>query len=97
MHRNKKLRESANGAPCFMFGPACTGGGPERGDVCWRHSNEMRHGKSTGIKAHDLFGMYGCQSCENWFTNDLTREERVIAFEAAWHQSMIYAADLGVL
>lgn len=98
MYRNKALRESARGEACTMRGPTCTGGGD---DTCWRHSNEIRHGKGGGIKANDLFGFYGCQNCEWWYdgTNSLgvPIEERRAAFREAWETSMIRAINKGAI
>jgi hypothetical protein len=94
MYRNKKLLQSADGAPCLArFTAACTG----QGDVCWRHSNEMQHGKATGIKAHDIFGFYGCRACEDYYSGGISRTEKRAIFLPAWHRSMIYAADNGFL
>ena len=97
-YRNNKLRQSAQGQNCTMFGPTCTGGGEARNDVCWRHSNEQKHGKATGIKAHDIFGFYGCANCEDWYTgNTITKEQKKHYFRAANEQSLIVACELGVL
>ena len=78
----------------MMQGPRCTGG---HGDVAWRHSNHLKHGKGEGIKAHDLFGFYGCQSCEDWYAGQLSKEEKRPAFLLAWERSMLYACSNGVI
>ena len=96
-YRNPKLLKSAQGQNCTMFGPTCTGGGEARNDVCWRHSNEQKHGKATGIKAHDIFGFYGCANCEDWYSNEATKETAAEAFRLAWEASLIVACELGVL
>lgn len=94
MYRNNRLKQSAQDAPCMMQSPLCDGG---RTDICWRHSNHQRHGKGRGIKAHDVFGFYGCQGCEDWYSQEAERSERLPAFLEAWERSMIYAADGGYL
>ena len=95
MMRSPKLRKSADGAPCCMRGPTCNGG---QGDVAWRHSNHARHGKGMGQKAHDLFGFYGCQPCEDWYAGaDLPKAEKLAAFLEAWERSMIYACETGAI
>ena len=91
MHRSKRLRDSANGAPCAMLGPNCTGI-----SAAWRHSNHGQHGKGTGIKAHDLFGFYGCQPCEDWYCTT-ERENRLPAFLLAWQRSMLWACENGAI
>lgn len=35
--------------------------------LVWCHSNEERHGKGIGLKAHDFFGAIGCQACHDWY------------------------------
>lgn len=95
MHRNNRLKESAQHAPCLMNSPRCDGGVT---DVCWRHSNHLRHGKGRGIKAHDLFGAFGCQGCEDYYSGgDLPKEEKLAFFLEAWERSMIYACEKGIL
>lgn len=95
MMRSKRLRHSANGAPCCMRGPRCNGG---QGDVAWRHSNHARHGKGTGQKAHDLFGFYGCQPCEDWYAGPLLlKSEKEPEFMKAWERSMIWACENGFI
>lgn len=94
MLRSKRLRDSAEHAPCMMHGPTCNGG---QNDVAWRHGNDSRYGKGTGIKAHDLFGFYGCQPCEDWYAGKLAKDEKPAAFLTAWERSMIYACETGAI
>lgn len=100
MYRNKKLRKSARGQDCTMFGPTCTGGGEARNDVCLRHSNRIEDGKGTGIKANDDRAFYGCQNCENWYSgltpmdHHLTTDE---ALDAAIARTYLRATELGVM
>ena len=91
----KKLRDSAaHAGDCMGQGPTCTGG--SRNDICWRHSNSQRHGKGMGVKAHDLFGFYGCQACEDFFVG-LSKVEAHGFFLAAWERSMILACEMGAI
>ncbi len=66
--------------------------------TCWCHSNEGRHGKGAGKKAHDIFGAIGCKDCHDWYDFESRRaatslddlEERRRAFDVAHIRSMIY-------
>lgn len=59
-YRNKALLASARDESCV----AC---GRNDGTTVWAHSNELAHGKGMGTKAHDLLGLYLCQSCHDWY------------------------------
>ena len=99
-YRNNKLRQSAQGELCTMFGPTCSGGGEERNDVCLRHSNRLIDGKGTGIKANDDRAFYGCQPCEDWYSRlvDLPHHEtRDEACEKAIARTHERALELGVM
>ena len=98
MYRNKKLRKGAQGQPCTMLGPTCTGGGD---DTCFRHNNELWAGKSTGNKSHDIFGAYTCQRCEWWYDGTDNRgtpiEIRREAFIEANRKTLVIACENGWL
>lgn len=64
MIRSSKITRSARGKACTMHAPGCTGGGA---DTTFCHSNMQVHGKGKGVKAHDIFGFYGCRSCHDWY------------------------------
>lgn len=57
-YRNKKLVDSARDVDCV----SC-----QNPEACWCHSNSYEHGKGRGIKAHDIFGFYGCMRCHDWY------------------------------
>ena len=98
MYRNKKLREAARGRDCTLRGPTCTGGGE---DTCFRHSNELAHGKSTGNKSNDIFGAWTCQACEWWYdgtdNSSTPLYVRRVAFHEANERTLIIACDEGLL
>ena len=87
MIRSQKLRDSARGEPCTMFAPGCTGGGA---DTVLCHSNMQVHGKSRGMKAHDIFSFYGCSNCNAWYDDSkATREEKQAYLLPAMARSQI--------
>lgn len=51
--------------PCTFRVENVCNGNPET--TVWCHSNEDRHGKGKGLKAHDCFGAWGCSSCHDWY------------------------------
>ena len=89
MYRNEKLKKSARDAPCVSCGI-------DNGTTVWAHSNELKHGKGTGIKAHDIFGAYLCYKCHSDFDQSriLDRKEW---FRIMWEKSLIYACNNGKL
>ena len=98
MIRSTKLRQSAKGESCTMESPNCNGN-PET--VVWCHSNFSMHGKGTGIKAHDVFGFYGCAGCHDWY-DGRTNNRGAIAlkrdlFFAAHSKSLVRLIEKGIL
>lgn len=100
-YRNKKLTQSAKHESCVSCGNPHS---------CWAHSNQLRHGKGTGTKAHDLFGAYLCQRCHDWFDgrvempplNALTFSDGENFDKARWFElmnekSLIVACEKGYL
>ena len=90
--RSKKLTQSAKYESCVSCGA-------DDGTVVWAHSNSLRHGKGTGIKAHDLFGAYLCNSCHvNYdgipWNNTNNKYEW---FLDQWEKSMIIACEKGYI
>jgi hypothetical protein len=89
--RSKKLRESARHESCVSCGA-------NDGSVVWAHSNEQRHGKGMGIKAHDLFGAYLCHKCHTQYDQGpQNRQSKEQFFFACWEKSMIRACEKGYL
>jgi hypothetical protein len=59
------LTRSARGMPCtFRVDEVCN---HDDATTVWAHSNEERHGKGKGLKAHDCFGAWACFSCHEWY------------------------------
>lgn len=95
-YRNKKLTQSAKDEACVCHGTY--------GTTVWAHSNQQRHGKGTGTKAHDLFGAYlGYEAHTDFDT--LTNIKFVAKygkhkddwFQDMWERSMIIACENGYL
>lgn len=85
-YRNRALLDLAYELPCQVRLPCCDGG---RGEPA--HSNRLRHGKGTGIKAHDCFFAAACRSCHRELDQGktMTREEKQDAWQAAHDQTML--------
>lgn len=74
-YRNRSLLDLAYRIDCTLqIEGVCEGG---RGEPC--HSNQSRHGKGAGIKAHDHFFASGCRPCHRELDQGhmFTREEKV--------------------
>jgi hypothetical protein len=97
-YRNAKLRESAKHESCVSCGR-------DDGTVVWAHSNQQRHGKGMGIKAHDLFGAYLCHDCHDLLDGRITGRTNLFKipidkdawFREMWERSMITACEKGYL
>jgi len=99
MYRNTKILASAEGKNCTMRSPMCNG---DPNTVVWCHSNFSEHGKGVGLKAHDIFGFFGCSGCHQWFDIDSRRNAddapmRRLAFYRANAESLLILVQEGVL
>ena len=92
---NNKIRDSAKGMECqFTIPGVCN---YDSTTVVWVHSDQIRHGKGTGIKAHDIFGAYGCSACHAWYSGPADREEKRDVFQLAYERSLVMLLKSGVL
>ena len=92
--RSPKLLNLAKEAPRCM---SC--GTPNDGTVVACHSNSLRHGKGTGIKAHDLIA-FGCQECHDLLDGrlgNLTRLEKDVMFQDAFFFTTLWWLQSGHL
>lgn len=70
------------GQPCYLRIPGiCTG---QAHDPC--HSNQARHGKGRGIKAHDVYTVPGCRACHDELDQGMryTRVEKFDIWDRAY-------------
>jgi len=92
--RNTTILSHAQNAPHCMH---C--GKVNRGDIVACHSNSLRHGKGTGIKAHDL-PAYLCRECHGILDGrmgTLTRHEKDVMFLDAAFDSILWLLQEGYL
>jgi len=91
-YRNSKLLKLADGAPCMM----CS---IQDGTVVSAHSNQLRDGKGTGIKAKDYRVAFLCRLHHEMIDNgkDLSREERINLWEEAHRRTIGWLFDNGYL
>lgn len=78
---NKHLRDMASGMPCLLRAPVCNN---DTDTVISAHSNQSRHGKAKGLKAHDQYTVWACARCHGWLDQSYTatRAEKIAAFDA---------------
>jgi len=84
-YRNPKLLKLADGAPCMICGIIDS-------TVVACHSNQLRDGKGTGIKAHDHKVAFICNTHHYMIDNgkDLSKEERVELWEQAYRKTITW-------
>ena len=82
-YRNPKLLKLAEYSPCMM----CT---ILDGTIVAAHSNQLRDGKGTGIKAHDHRIAFLCHQCHHMIDNDksLDKHDRIAAWEEAHRKTI---------
>jgi len=61
-YRNKKILDAAQGEPCLVNLPCCTGGGA---DTVAAHSNSKADGKGASQKADDCAVAFACLNCHD--------------------------------
>lgn len=86
-YRDRALLNLAYEIDCqFRLPGICEGG---RGEPC--HSNQPRHGKGAGIKAHDCFFASGCRSRHRELDQGktMTRDEKREAWQWAHEKTML--------
>ncbi|MHB1023355.1 MAG: nuclease domain-containing protein [Acidobacteriaceae bacterium] len=95
-YRNASITRSAQGHVCTMRIPGICN--HDSMTTIWAHSNKQRHGKGTGIKAHDIFGCYACAACHDWYDKGpASREEKDVAFQLAHEKSLLILVKSGIL
>ena len=91
-YRNKALLEVVRASPC----QSC---GREDGTVVAAHSNQIRDGKGTGIKASDAAIAALCYNCHTMIDqgSKLSKEERFDIWELAHRKTMRWLIENEVL
>jgi hypothetical protein len=82
-YRNPKLLKLAEYSPCMMCSIL-------DGTIVAAHSNQLRDGKGTGIKAHDHRIAFLCHQCHHMIDNDksLDKHDRIAAWEEAHRKTI---------
>ena len=82
-YRNKKLLEAVRQLPCSVCGI-------EDGTVVAAHSNQLRHGKGKGIKAHDWAVISACYKCHSEIDQgkDLDKATRFGLWDRAFERTL---------
>jgi hypothetical protein len=76
--------ELCRGQPCYLQVPGVHAHPVDTVVPC--HSNQARHGKGKGIKAHDKYTVPGCMHCHAEIDqgNRFTREEKFSIWDNAY-------------
>lgn len=86
-YRNRSLLDLAYQIPCTLqIEGVCEGGVGEPA-----HSNQSRHGKGRGLKAHDAFFASSCRACHRELDQgkNLTREERADIWQRGFERTVL--------
>ena len=93
-YRNKLILSLAQECPeCQCCGRS------NRGDVVACHSNMIKHGKGTGIKAHDIPAYFcgDCHSALDETARGLTKAEKETMFLNGVYRSVLWLLESGHL
>lgn len=92
MYRNPKILKAAQHAPCMVCGST--------GTTVAAHSNQSRHGKGMGMKAHDCFVAFLCvkhHSIVDGSIGHLTREESREMWSFAHDKTILFLFENEVI
>lgn len=91
IYRSKKLLEACRELPCQHCGL-------EDGTVVAAHSNQLRHGKGRGIKAHDCFVAAMCFKCHSLIdSGPHSREVKQDLWQLYYERTMVELFNRGIL
>lgn len=63
------------------------------------HSNQLRHGKGTGIKAHDCYVAWACSNCHREIDQGkkLSKYEKQVYWQQGFERTILAMLTLGIL
>lgn len=81
---NKAYLQACRGELCYLRIPGVCIGGMDTTVPC--HSNQSKHGKGMGLKAHDKYTVPGCHACHYEIDqgNIFSREEKFALWDVAY-------------
>lgn len=82
--QDKNYLQACRGELCFIRIPGVCIGGVDT--TVPAHSNQARHGKGMGLKAHDEYTVPACHACHAEIDqgNQFTREQKFALWDAAY-------------
>ena len=91
-YRNKKLLEAVRQLPCQVCGI-------EDGTVVAAHSNQLKHGKSMGAKAHDWAIASLCYTCHAELDqgSKYDKETRMAVWDKAFERTLHLLWERGII
>jgi hypothetical protein len=89
MFRSQRLLNQARGQSCTLNIPSVCNGNPET--TVAAHSNQLRHGKGMGIKAHDCYIAWACSNCHAEIDqgNKLSRQEKIEYWQIGFEKTIL--------
>ena len=96
MFRSNKLLKSARGQSCMVRIPDICNGNNET--TVAAHSNQLRHGKGTGIKAHDCFVAWACSDCHKEIDQGkMSKQDKQFYWQQGFERTLLAMLQLGIL
>lgn len=83
---SKWIRQAARGEECmFRLHGICNYNSET---TVFAHSNDPKHGKGLGLKAHDVYGVFACSNCHRFFDESAGKALQQGLFAEA-HEQMV--------
>ena len=96
MYRNKRLLDAARGQECMVQIPGVCNNNPET--VVAAHSNQLKHGKGGGLKAHDCYVAWACYACHAELDQGKMRYEKKCEYwQAGFERTMLQMFLQGIV
>lgn len=97
MFRSKKLLNAARGQQCMIQLPGVCRNNPDT--VVAAHSNQLKHGKGAGLKAHDCFIAWACSDCHAELDQGkkFSYEEKAEYWQAGFEKTYLQMFLQGIL
>jgi ferredoxin len=97
MYRNPKLLRAARGQSCMIRIPDICNG--DNATTVAAHSNQLKHGKGTGIKAHDCFIAWACSDCHKEIDQGkrLDKTEKQHYWQTGFERTLLAMLEVGII
>ena len=97
MYRSPKLLRAARGQSCMIRIPDICNG--DNSTTVAAHSNQLKHGKGTGIKAHDCYVAWACSECHKEIDQGkrLDKTDKQHYWQIGFERTLLAMLEFGII